>query len=207
MRFTEFQKLLKDFLVFSLSDIYVVEPSFHLRRLNEWQNKGYIKKVVRGYYIFSDRELSEPSLYLIANKIYEPSYISFESALSHYQLIPESVYTITSASSLTTRDFKTAVGFFRYHRVKPELFFGYELSDFNGKRYKIACPEKALLDYFYIHPDITDRNAFAELRFNTELFHKLVDKRAIKIYSERIGQKRLIKRISDFLEYLEHARF
>lgn len=191
MRFLEFQRLLKDFAVFSLSDIYAVEPSFHRRRLNEWQDKGYIKKIIRGYYIFADLVLNESSLYLIANKIYDRSYISFESALSHYQLIPESVYAVTSASSLVTRAFKTSVGFFKYHRIKPELFFGYQLNDFNGKRYKIADFEKALLDYFYIHPEISDRNAFTELRFNAELFLELgrtkINSRYIKVQSLAIN--------------------
>ncbi|GAI56933.1 unnamed protein product, partial [marine sediment metagenome] len=96
MKYLELKSELRDFTIFSLNEIRNIEPGFHRRRLNEWQDKGYIKKVVRGYYIFSDLKLSEEILFKIANRIYLPSYISLESALSYYHLIPESVYGITS---------------------------------------------------------------------------------------------------------------
>jgi len=54
MKFLEFKNELKDFAIFSLNEIRTIDPNFHRRRLNEWQDKGYIKKVIRGYYIFSD---------------------------------------------------------------------------------------------------------------------------------------------------------
>src|SRR3989344_3452385 len=41
----------------------------------------------------------------IANRIYGPSYVSFEYALAYYRLIPETVYTVTSATTKTTREF------------------------------------------------------------------------------------------------------
>ena len=81
MTFLEFQQAFRDFTVFSLSDIRAVEPGFYRTRLNEWQNKGYIKKVLRGYYIFTDRKIDESDLFIISNKIYDPSYVSAESAL------------------------------------------------------------------------------------------------------------------------------
>jgi predicted transcriptional regulator of viral defense system len=105
MQYLEFQNVLKDFTVFSLADIRQVEPGFHRRRLNEWQEKGYIKKVVKGHYVFSGQELDERGLFEIANRIYAPSYVSFEMALSYYGLIPESVFAITSASTRKTSRF------------------------------------------------------------------------------------------------------
>ena len=52
MKFLELKNELKDFPVFSLNDIRNIEPDFHRRRLNEWQNKGYIKNkgYCTGYY-------------------------------------------------------------------------------------------------------------------------------------------------------------
>lgn len=89
MQYIELKEALKGFTVFSLMDIKKVDSSFFRARLNEWQDKGYIKKVIKGYYIFSDIELSENVLFDIANRIYSPSYVSFEMALSYYHLIPE----------------------------------------------------------------------------------------------------------------------
>jgi len=99
MKFLELKDELRDFTIFSLNEIRNIEPGFHRRRLNEWQDKGYIKKVIRGYYIFSDLKLSEEILFKIANRIYLPSYVSLESALSYYHLIPESVSAIFPHSS------------------------------------------------------------------------------------------------------------
>jgi predicted transcriptional regulator of viral defense system len=205
MRFLEFRQALQNFTIFSLADIYSVDPEFHRRRLNNWQEKGYIRKVIRGYYIFTDVELDEFALFTLANKIYDPSYVSFESALSYYHLIPESVYGITSASTLVTRAFKTSLANFKYHSLKPGLFFGYELINHNGKFGKIACREKAILDYFYIHPDIKSSDDFAKLRFNAELFLKEGDQDKLRALAERMGQKQLLRRINNFMEYLQHA--
>ena len=50
MRFYEFKESLKDFVVFSINDIRKVDESFNNQRLSEWQEKGYIKKIIKGYY-------------------------------------------------------------------------------------------------------------------------------------------------------------
>ncbi|MBI5555814.1 MAG: hypothetical protein HY920_08205 [Elusimicrobia bacterium] len=205
MRFLEFRQALQNFTIFSLSDIHSVDSEFHRRRLNNWQEKGYIRKVIRGYYIFTDVELDEFALFTLANKIYDPSYVSFESALSYYHLIPESVYGITSASTLVTRAFKTPIANFKYHSLKPGLFLGYELINHNGKYGKIAWREKAILDYFYINPDINSGDDFNKLRFNAELFQKEGDPDKLRALAERMGQKRLLRRINNFMEYLQHA--
>jgi len=78
MQYLEFQKAFNNFTVFSLADIRQVEPGFYCRRLNEWQKKSYIKKIIKGWYIFSGLAINESVLFEIANRIYSPSYISFE---------------------------------------------------------------------------------------------------------------------------------
>jgi len=93
MKYLELKSELRDFTIFSLNEIRNIEPGFHRRRLNEWQDKGYIKKVVRGYYIFSDLKLSEETLFKIANRIYLPSYISLESAFFFIYLFRLTFYT------------------------------------------------------------------------------------------------------------------
>jgi predicted transcriptional regulator of viral defense system len=205
MHYIELKEKLRDFTVFSLSDIRKLESDFHRRRLNEWQDKGYIKKVVKSHYIFSDLKVDEKVLFEIANRIYDPSYVSFEMALSRYGLIPESVYGVTSASSLRTRVFRTQIADFIYRTVKPELFFGYAMAGDNGKVYKIASAEKALLDYFYLNPSIKKTGDFESIRVNKEVFHKVVDEKKLLGYLGRFKNKALTKRVSDFLEFMKNA--
>ncbi len=205
MRLMEFKEKLKPFHVFSLSEIKKIDSNFQLRRLNEWQKKGYIKKVIRGYYIFSDLELKENVLFEIANRIYKPSYISLEIALAYYSFIPESVYMITSASSRKTYRFSTSIGMFAYRRIKPCLFFGYNLIEYDNRFFKIASPEKAILDYFYLNPHIKSEDDFESLRINPELFWKHIDKDKLLSFLERFAQKRLAKTINSFLEFIRNA--
>ena len=202
MKFLEFRNALKTYTLFSITEIRKIDPNFHRRRLNEWQEKGYIKKVIRGFYTFSDLELNENSLFEIANTIHSPSYVSFEMALSFYHLIPESVYVITSASTRKPHKYTTSIGEFSYRKIKPGLFFGYDLVNYDSKRFKIASLEKTVLDYFYLNPHITD---FSALRVNAELFWEQIDENKLYTYLRKFSQKRLTKTMNRFMEFMKNA--
>jgi len=205
MKYLELKSELRDFTIFSLNEIRNIEPGFHRRRLNEWQDKGYIKKIIRGYYIFSDCQLSEETLFKIANRIYLPSYVSLESVLSYYHLIPESVYGITSISTRKTYHFLTSIGEFIYRTLKPPLFFGYDLIKFQEKYLKMASIEKALLDYFYLHLDIETEQDFDSLRINKEMFFEKVNEEKLQKFLEKFNQKKLTGRINHFWSYIKNA--
>lgn len=205
MQYIKLREYLGDFTFFSIRDIRAIDANFHRRRLNEWQDKGYIRKIIRGYYIFTDLQINENILFEIANRIYSPSYISFEMALSYYHLIPESVYCVTSASTRKTYRFQTPIGQFSYRTIKPDLFFGYNLVNYSNRRFKIASPEKAILDYFYINSDIRDETDFISLRINRNSFIEQIDVGKIHKFLEKFSQKTLAKRISSFLEFIKDA--
>jgi len=205
MQYLELREALKDFTVFSLADIRRVDISFHRRRLNEWQEKGYIKKLIKGHYIFSDLELNENVLFETANRLYAPSYVSLEMALSHYHLIPESVYGITSVSTRRTYHFQTPVAEFSYRTVKPKLFFGYELVKYNGKVFKIARIEKAILDYFYLNPGLKSENDFVSLRIDRDMFFGQIDEKRLFRFLKLFNQKTLTRRVESFWEFMKNA--
>ena len=205
MQYLELKNSFKDFTVFSLADIKKIDASFHRRRLNEWQDKHYIAKVIKGYYISSDLEIDENVLFEIANRIYRPSYISFETALSYYHLIPESVYGISSASTRRTYSFKTIIGEFSYKTIKWDLFFGYDLVRHNNKYIKIASTEKAILDFFYLHPHIKREPDFTSLRINKNIFLKQVNQERLYRFLDRFAKKALTKRVKSFLEFIKNA--
>jgi len=191
--------------VFSLADIRQADPAFHRRRLNEWQEKGYIRKVIKGYYVFADRPLNEKALFEIANRIYAPSYVSFEMALAYHGLIPESVYGITSASTRKTSHFKTSIGSFIYRTIRPKLYFGFDFLKNNEKLFKLASPEKAFLDLFYIKTELRDTASFEGLRINREVFLKLMNHGKMNTYLSVYGQVSLKRRVNNFWEYIRHA--
>jgi len=202
MKFIQFKDELKDFTVFSLNDIKLIDPHFHRRRLIEWQEKGYIKKIAKGRYIFSDLTVDENVLFEIANRLYNPSYVSLESALSYYQIIPEAVYGITSVSTRRTYSFATPLGKFQYRTIKPSLFFGYQMKTSNSKVFKIADVEKAVLDFFYLHPEFKSESDINSLRFSEGVFRQEFDQNKLQDYLEKFDKNALSKRISVFLELM-----
>ena len=107
---------------------------------------GLFIKLRNNYYMLKDSHLP---LYALANKLYQPSYVSLETALSHYGIIPEVVYTVTSVTTKPTREFKTPKSIFSYQRIKKSVFAGYSPVTIEGHVVLLAEPEKALADYLY----------------------------------------------------------
>ena len=61
------------------------------------------------------------SLYL-ANIIRKPAYVSSWTALQYYNLVTESIHSITSVTLKVTRDYQTKTGNFTYQSIKKNLF-------------------------------------------------------------------------------------
>jgi len=185
----------------SLVEIHQVFPSLDKRRLTEWHQKGYLENVKRGFYRFSDQSLTLGSLCFIANKIYRPSYVSLESALAFYEVIPETVFSITSISSLNTAQFATPVGIVSYQHLKSSLYFGYELNSLNGHIIAMAKPEKAILDYLYLHSEIKAYADFEALRWNKEIL-KSLDFQRFSDYLQLFNSKSVSRRYQVLLNYM-----
>lgn len=205
MNYLKFRKCLSGFVIFSLRDIRNIDSGFYRRRLNEWQDKGYITKIVKGYYVFSDLEFNESVLFGIANKIYKPSYVSLEMALSYYRLIPESVYVVTSVSTLKTYTFKTSVAEFSFKSINTKLFFGYNIVRQNNWRFKIAAAEKAILDYLYFNKNLSSKDDFESLRINKEIFFKIIKKDKFYKMAKLFKGESFFERIKSFWEFMENA--
>ena len=154
MRFYEIKEKAKNYPIFALEDIFKWFPKAKrgtiLNQLSFWAKRGLIENICRGVYKIVDGELKDP--FILSNFIYSPSYISLESALNYYGIIPDIPFGITSVTLNKTKIFKTKkYGVFYYHHIKPDLFFGFRtiLVEKNYS-YNIALPEKAIFDYFYL---------------------------------------------------------
>ncbi len=202
MNFMQFKSVLDDFHVFSTVDIRTADPNFDRRRLNEWQDKGYIRKISKGLYIFSDVDIDEAMLFRIANKLYRPSYISLETAMAYYQLIPEVVYGVTSVSTRRTYRFDTSMTHFSFRTICPRLFFGYALIPETAR---IATVEKALLDYLYLNPAMVNQKAYDSLRIDRDALSDQLDETRLRRQLDRFGSAALLQRTNRFLEWMQHA--
>jgi len=115
--------------------------------IHAYRKKQYFAKVRNGLYAV---EGNRPPTSFLANKIYRPSYVSLETALSYYGIIPETVYSITSVTSKPTRAFEAFGLDFSYTRIKQAAFCGYTTKQENGLTFFLAEPEKALADFLYL---------------------------------------------------------
>lgn len=118
-------------------------------QLFRFLKKGLITKIKRGLYCFEPDLIDEFDL---AERLYQPSYISLETALNYYGLIPDVPQAVTSINLTTTKKIKNRFGDFFYNKIKPPLFFGFLKikSPKSAVFFNLARKEKALLDYFYI---------------------------------------------------------
>jgi len=157
-------------------------PNDRITRLLK-QKKIY--RIIRGVYC---DEPDVPNLY-IANAIYNPSYISFETALRYYDLIPESVFGVTCATTNLTKnkEYKTHLGLFGFYNIPKEAFpLDIKRIECNGYTMFIASAEKALCDKLYECPVCVNLEhfeylLFEDLRIDDDEFEKLDKKKLIKL--------------------------
>ncbi len=168
-------------------DIFGISPKTGSVFISRNLKSGLFLKLRNNYYILKD---SHPSLYSIANKLYQPSYISLESALSHYGIIPEVVYAVTSVTTKPTREFTTPKSVFSYQRIKKSVYAGYSPVTIEGRVVLLAEPEKALADYLY----------FVDLKkisLNDRLNLKGVHKGKLWKFIQLFKRKSLLKKITE----------
>ena len=205
MSFQEFRTTFHNYPVFSTGDVEMLFPTFDNKNLVNWQHKNYVQKIRNSWYRLVEHKIDMDTLFFISNHIYHPSYISLEMALSFYGFIPEGVFTITAISTLKTQLFKTPIGFFNYQNFKPNLYFGYRLVSFDHFQFKIAEPEKAILDYLYLHPEISTADHLFELRLNIFEIKEQVNMDTLHKYCFLISSKSLSNRVETFIKFIENA--
>jgi predicted transcriptional regulator of viral defense system len=171
----------------------------------EWQQAGYIAKIINKWYLFTDLEIDEFLRTRISNCLVRPSYISLQTALSFHGLIPEGVYTFTSVTTRKTMRYETAWGNFVYRSVKPQLFFGYHADHTREIPVLMAEPEKAILDFLYLSPTLHSVADLNSLRINRDLFDRIIDPVKLQSYATCFESATLKRRLSLLNKSLRHA--
>ena len=141
------------------------------------ERDGNLIKLKRGLYVTKD--VTNPLI--VANYIFAPSYISFETALAYYGMIPERVYAIKSATykKNKTKLYENKFGRFMYEDVSKNVFaYGVDVIEIEGYKVQIASREKALLDMIAsVSPRSSIKEVevllFEDLRVNEEVFDEL----------------------------------
>ena len=203
MKFFDIKQKLSKIKVFAPEDLFTVDPGFRLETLYEWEKKNWVTKLRSKKYIFADYRPSNYDLYLIANKLYDPSYISLELALNHYGVIPEAVMKITSATTNKTLSVETPIGTFDYKTLDTRLFFGYQIITIDQTTFKIASLEKAIVDYFYLNSQVADVADIQGLRFNEEHLKEKLNRQELEEIVAVFGSAALNTRIMMLIDYFQ----
>lgn len=175
-----------------------VKPTLDFN-LNYWQKTKSVLRLKRGFYILKarwERESDKDGLReFLANKLVEPSYLSFEYVLQKNGLLTEGTTTVTCATIRTPRQFNGPIGNFIYFSLSPKLFTGYVLKPFSQNTIMVATPAKALFDFIYLRSRLIkeiNKNWLEELRINWENLSK-EDIFEFQKYIDTIGTKKMAK--------------
>lgn len=135
-----------------LKNLLAKEYDQPIQKINYMVKNGDLLALKRGVYVFSEKYRTTPLNFIsIANIIHQPSYVSFEYALSYHGLIPERVYTITSATTKKSVEYSTPLGNFSYQKIPVKAYslgIDWHYNEQDGG-YFIATPEKALCDKIF----------------------------------------------------------
>jgi predicted transcriptional regulator of viral defense system len=151
-------------LLFAIGDLPTFETSLLLsgdvspmeirKQLSRWTSAGKLYQLRRGLYSLAPPyQKVRPHPFLIANQLQAGSYVSLQSALAFYGMIPEHVPVTTSVTTGRPSVYRTPFGQFDNRHIQVNWFFGYRLVDLgNDQAAFLATPEKALLDLVYLQP-------------------------------------------------------
>lgn len=209
MEFDSLFRLVGDEPIFESSILLAgnVDPKLIRIQLSRWVKAGKIYQLRRGLYsIAPPYQRRQPHPFLVANHLQKASYVSLQSALSFYGLIPEVVNITTSVSTGRPERLETPLGIYEFRHIKTELLFGYQMIEFGEQSALIATPEKALLDLIYLQPGSDSAAYLKELRLqNTEK----LDKDLLRKKSEKFNTPKLQNAVKAILQLMadESAEF
>ena len=180
-----------------------VDPNDIRRQLTRWTNSGRLIQLRRGLYSLAPPyQKIKAHPFVIANRLVGGSYVSLQSALAHYDLIPEFVPIVVSVCSSRPRQWSTPLGSFLFRHVDRKHLRGYQSLELGGGQSAVvALPEKALLDLIYLTPGGDSIEYIRSLRLQNL---ELLSRDQLKGFAQLFGKPKL-SRAADILKALIHG--
>lgn len=134
-----------------------------------------------------------------------PSYVSLQTALYFHNMISQIPNIIYAVSVGRTKIYKTPIATVSVHHIHPSFYFGYLENGVDGLL-KIASPEKALLDIFYLSQTKTRLfRTLPEVELPKNFKISVVNRMIEKISSVRT-RSRVQRRFSEFIVNIKANR-
>ncbi|MCK5116121.1 MAG: hypothetical protein KAR44_05945 [Candidatus Aegiribacteria sp.] len=194
MKFIKLLEIVKNMPVFSIGLLLAgdVNTAAIRSQISRWVREGKLIMLRRGCYTVAPPYSGRvPSIFVLANAMEPASYISCQSSLAWYGLIPEHVPSVVSVTSARAGTITNKLGNFIFRHVKSSLLWGFETLNVSpGEKARIACPEKALLDLIYLESKGDSDSYLEQLRLqNTDL----LEREKLVSYAHRWGKPKLIR--------------
>ncbi len=168
MEFERLLELIGDEPVFETALLLAgkMDPDIVRLQLTRWTKGGRLYQLRRGLYALAPPyQKVKPHPFLVANRMQRASYVSGQSALAYYGLIPDTVQVTLSVTAGRPEHLETPLGVFEFQHLQPRLLRGYRMLTLGGDQHAlVASPEKALLDLVYLQPGGDTGEYLDELR-------------------------------------------
>lgn len=169
------------------------------RQLSRWTRSGKLLQLRKGLYVLAPpfRKI-KPHPFVVANRLVQGSYVSTQSALAFYGMIPEHVPGTTSVTTRRPGRRETPLGNFQFQHVRPAFFFAYRRTDLpDGQSAFVATPEKALLDLIHLQPGAEALDYLKALRLQQL---EQINAKALQRIVDILGKPKLARAAARILE-------
>jgi predicted transcriptional regulator of viral defense system len=206
MEFPELVDLVGNEPVFESSLLLAGQNDTNLIRLqlSRWKKSGKVYQLRRGLYTLAPPyQKVKPHPFLLANRLVSASYVSLQSLLAYYGMIPEYAPVTTSVTTKRSGRWDTPLGVFDFFHLQTSLLTGYQFVEVgDGQQAFIASPEKALLDLVYLTPGGDRRAYFQELRLDNLDRLDLV---ALEDLTRRLKKPRLLRAAAEIHRLVDES--
>ena len=147
--------------------LFLSNLKYPKNKISDLEKSGELIRLKKDLYVSSKASISKE---LIANHLYGASYISLETALAYYGVIPERAYAVRSMTVKRAKSFSTPLGSFEYSTVSAAYFsvgLRQEIVE-NQYAFLIATPTKAVCDMVVATPNLRLQSVKAMQSYLTE---------------------------------------
>jgi len=143
--------------------------------LSRLADRSLVRRVAKGIYTNRLVRDSAPEDFI---KLLRPnSYVSLESALSHWGLSTQSSVALTCVTTGKPKEYRTPEFTIIFRTISKRLYWGFIEKQTRYSKYAIAEPEKALLDWIYLTLQAGLKPSLDEIEF------KSIDKQKLAKYA------------------------
>lgn len=180
-------------------------PAYIHRQLAAWVNGGKLWQLRRGLYVpTTPYQKVTPHPFLVANRLVPGSYVSLQTALAYFGLIPEYAPGVTCVTARKPGGWNTPFGEMIYRSIRRDFIFGYRRILVAQEQFAfVATPEKALLDLVCLEPGGDQRAYLSSLRLQNV---DRIDPEYLLALATRMKKPKLMRAAMTIIELYEEEQ-